>query len=98
MHTNRDSTVIFLFFQYLGDWYQVAGTPSFYQPVGSSCVKATYGEKGNNSSVHINKSRVRVLFDRELPSDRGLKNWFIVDYVVDIVGGIAVDVDFCRCC
>merc|ERR1712212_760753 len=30
--------------KFLGDWYQVSGLPAFFQPEGTSCIRATYGE------------------------------------------------------
>merc|ERR1711963_47235 len=30
--------------KFLGDWYQVQGLPAFFQPAGTSCIRATYGE------------------------------------------------------
>merc|ERR1711992_308716 len=30
--------------KFLGDWYQVSGLPAFFQPEGTTCIRATYGE------------------------------------------------------
>ena len=32
--------------QYLGNWYQQQGNPTFYQPADAQCVRATYGANG----------------------------------------------------
>merc|ERR1712004_932333 len=39
--------------KYLGDWYQATGTPAFFQPSGTSCVKATYSAKMMELSVFV---------------------------------------------
>merc|ERR1719273_1047887 len=31
-------------YKFLGDWYQVNGLPAFFQPEGTHCIRATYGE------------------------------------------------------
>merc|ERR1712142_637483 len=39
--------------RYLGNWYQVEGTTTFFLPKGTTCVRATYGAKDDGSvSVH----------------------------------------------
>merc|ERR1711997_650010 len=35
--------------KYLGDWYQISGLPAFFQPAGTSCVRATYGAKDDGT-------------------------------------------------
>jgi len=37
--------------QYTGSWYQVSGLPAFFQPSGSSCVRANYGANGKRTIV-----------------------------------------------
>ena len=32
----------FFLYQYTGDWFQVQGIPSFFQPADTQCVRATY--------------------------------------------------------
>ena len=32
--------------KYVGDWYQSQGIPTFFQPSGTKCVRATYGNNG----------------------------------------------------
>merc|ERR1712038_101245 len=35
--------------EYLGNWYQISGLPAFFQPAGTSCVRATYGAKDDGT-------------------------------------------------
>jgi apolipoprotein D and lipocalin family protein len=35
--------------KYVGYWYQITGTPSFFQPSGTSCVRATYAPRDDGS-------------------------------------------------
>jgi len=37
---------------YLGDWYQVSGLPAFFQPLNTTCVRATYGAL-NDTAVTV---------------------------------------------
>jgi len=39
--------------RYLGDWYQISGLPAFFQPAGSSCIRATYGETATANNVTV---------------------------------------------
>jgi len=39
--------------RYLGDWYQVSGLPAFFQPAGTSCIRATYGETGSPNNITV---------------------------------------------
>merc|ERR1711874_566849 len=34
---------------YLGNWYQYEGLPAFFAPSGTSCIRATYGDRGDGS-------------------------------------------------
>merc|ERR1712213_48082 len=42
--------------KYLGDWYQITGIPAFFQPSGSSCVKATYNAKDDGTVGVLNRA------------------------------------------
>ena len=35
--------------QYFGNWYQYEGIPAFFAPSGTSCIRATYGDKGDGT-------------------------------------------------
>ena len=35
--------------QYLGNWYQYEGLPAFFAPSGTSCIRATYGDRGDGT-------------------------------------------------
>ena len=37
------------FQQYLGNWYQYEGLPAFFAPSGTSCIRATYGDRGDGT-------------------------------------------------
>ena len=37
------------FQQYLGNWYQYEGIPAFFAPSGTSCIRATYGDRGDGT-------------------------------------------------
>ena len=43
------SISIFHFPQYLGNWYQYEGLPAFFAPSGTSCIRATYGDRGDGT-------------------------------------------------
>merc|ERR1711936_912034 len=34
---------------YLGNWYQYEGIPAFFAPSGTSCIRATYGDRGDGT-------------------------------------------------
>ena len=43
----------YVWLQYLGNWYQQQGNPTFYQPADAQCVRATYGANGKNQGLNI---------------------------------------------
>ena len=51
-------------FQYVGKWYQYEGIPTFFQPSGTKCVRATYGVNGKlflfNVHCAYNNTLLRV--------------------------------------
>ncbi|XP_059079065.1 apolipoprotein D-like [Tigriopus californicus] len=40
--------------QYLGDWYQVQGIPTFFSPDGSTCIRARYGQNEDGTISVLN--------------------------------------------
>ena len=52
-------------FQYLGDWYQVQGIPSFFQPADTHCVRATYTRR-DDLSINVRNIGIFGSGDKEI--------------------------------
>merc|ERR1712241_1055143 len=50
---------------YLGDWYQVQGIPSFFQPADAHCVRATY-TKRDDTSINVRNIGIFSNEDKEI--------------------------------
>jgi len=44
--------------KYLGYWYQVSGTPTFFNPEGTSCIKADYSP-GDDSKINVRNTALK---------------------------------------
>ena len=51
--------------QYLGDWYQVQGIPSFFQPADAHCVRATYSRR-DDTSINVRNIGIFSNEDKEI--------------------------------
>jgi len=50
---------------YLGDWYQVQGIPSFFQPADAHCVRATYSRR-DDTSINVRNIGIFSNEDKEI--------------------------------
>jgi len=51
--------------KYLGDWYQVQGIPSFFQPADTHCVRATYTRR-DDLSINVRNIGIFGSGDKEI--------------------------------